>query len=340
MAARRTGKEDVAAWGGLYAAARAFNELQPWKRMGDDLLFGVLDPVSGRMGYGCVLGAVRQVFALALYRGAQGYDCYRKMRDIGSAADFEDVMAENDCLMADFVDYEEVWKEDRAMMRAVGARFSGPNMFPVFRSIRPGRIPWHIDRAEALVLSAALRRAAAVYRDCAAGAVDLAARAGRILCFEAEGSAGRWEAEPAPPERHVAAVAVDSSAALGIRTLPVRPWTVWEVDAAGTSSIIKDEAGPYFAKLALVVDRASRFIFELHLFAPGESATERAAGALTKAIRQAGFRPGKAVVRSQDLLVALRPLAAAFDVALERGAVRSLLDVRADMTRAMRRGGP
>ena len=127
---------------------------------------------------------------------------------------------------------------------------------------------------------------------------------------------------------------------MSIRTLPVRPGTVWEVDAAGTSSIVKDEEGPYFAKLALVVDRPTRFIFELNMFAPGDSATERTAGALTAAIRKAKFRPGKVVVRSQDLLVALRPLAAAFDVPLERGAVRSLLEVRADMTRALKRGEP
>lgn len=340
MARQRADQDDIAAWRELYAAARAFNELQPWKQMTDDLLFGVMDPVSRRMGYCCVLGAVRQVFALALYRGAEGYDCYRKMRGIGSAADFEDVMAENDCLMADFVDYEEVWKEDKAMMRVAGERFSGPNMFPVFRSTRPGRIPWHINRVEALVLAAALRRAGAVYKDCAAGTLDLASRPGSILCFDSEEAAGRWEPEPAPPGKDIGPVAVDSAAAMSIRTLPVRPGTIWEVDAAGTSSIVKDEEGPYFAKLALVVDRPTRFIFELNLFPPGDSATERTAGALTAAIQKTGFRPGKVVVRSQDLLVALRPLAAAFDVPLERGAVRSLLEVRADMTRAMKRGEP
>lgn len=336
MARQRADKEDIEAWRELYAAARAFNELQPWKQMSDDLLFGVLDPASQRMGYCCVLGAVRQVFALVVYRGAEGYDCYRKMRGVKSPTDFEDVMAENDCLMADFVDYEEVWKEDKAMMRAAGARFSGPNMFPVFRSTRLGRIPWHINRAEALVLAGALRRAVAVYEGCAAGTLDLASRPGSILCFDS--SDGRWEPEPAPPAKDVAALAVDPDTAMSLRTLPVLPGSVWEADASGTSSIVKDAEGPYFAEVALVVDRASRFIFELAMFSPADSPTQRAADALSAAIRKAGFRPGKAVVRSQDLLVALRPLAAAFDIALERGAVRSLLEVRADMTRAMKRG--
>ena len=328
---------DPGPWMNLYEAARAFNGLQPWRLLGDDQVFGVMDPKSGRMGYCCVLGALDELFALSVYRGAIGYDCYKKTRDADSDADIDDAMSIADILMAEFVDWEEVHKEDKAAMRRAGAGFSGPNMFPVFRSTKPGRIPWHIDDAEAFYLSAALKRGSAVFAAVSTGALDLASQPGRILCFYPGETTGRWEDEPALPRRESVPIQVDSAAAMSIRSYPIRAELVWEADAAGTTSVVKGKPGPYFAQAALVVDRASLFLFPVELYEPGAPAAQKAADAVCRACADARVRPARIVVRSQELLVALEPLGTALGVSLERGAVPSLDRVRADMAAAMRR---
>ena len=66
-------------WKELYAAAAAFLKLEAWERFEDSEVFGVRDPATGEMGYACILGALGQVFALCVYRGAEGFDIHRRM---------------------------------------------------------------------------------------------------------------------------------------------------------------------------------------------------------------------------------------------------------------------
>jgi len=56
-------------WKALYEAALEFKELAPWNWMNDTDFFGVKDPVSGEIGYCCIMGAAGEYYALGLYSG-------------------------------------------------------------------------------------------------------------------------------------------------------------------------------------------------------------------------------------------------------------------------------
>src|SRR6266542_3100559 len=94
--------------GRLYAASGRFFNKAPWRWMVNEDLFGVHDPASGLTGYACVMGTLGEVFGLAVYPGAHGYDCYRRaMAGAAEPADFETV-ARQDCLLASFEDRESL----------------------------------------------------------------------------------------------------------------------------------------------------------------------------------------------------------------------------------------
>lgn len=60
-------------WKDLCAAAVRFADRRLWDRLEDSSVFGVRDPVSGQMGYACVLGALGEMMALCVYRGDEGW---------------------------------------------------------------------------------------------------------------------------------------------------------------------------------------------------------------------------------------------------------------------------
>ena len=108
---------DIQTWKNLYQAAAAFYALQPWELFEDGEIFGVKYPVSGEIGYCCVLGALGEVFALCMYRGSEGLALHRKMQagEINPAID--DSFAMQNALMAEFCDRKDMEKEDLAVIK-------------------------------------------------------------------------------------------------------------------------------------------------------------------------------------------------------------------------------
>src|ERR1044071_8695415 len=61
-----------ALWKALTAAADEFSRLAPWEWMGDSQVIGLRHPVSKEVLLGSILGRLRSMFALLLYRNAAG----------------------------------------------------------------------------------------------------------------------------------------------------------------------------------------------------------------------------------------------------------------------------
>lgn len=106
--------------------------------MEDDEIFGVKDPVSGEIGWCCILGANAQVYALCMYRGSEGLALYRKLRRDEIDIEQDDVFALQNCLMAEFCDRGEVEKEDLALLKTTVV-----GVIHIFQGFRMGLVGQH-----------------------------------------------------------------------------------------------------------------------------------------------------------------------------------------------------
>src|SRR3989442_11749012 len=55
-------------WKALFAAADDFNRLAPWKWMHDSQIIGLRHPITNEVWLGSILGRLRSMFALLVYR--------------------------------------------------------------------------------------------------------------------------------------------------------------------------------------------------------------------------------------------------------------------------------
>jgi hypothetical protein len=72
-----------------------------------------------------------------------------------------------------FGDRDDLQKEDREVIRSLGLRFRGRNAWPLFRSQRPGYVPWFLEKEEVLFLTAAIQQALVVADEVRSGKLDL-----------------------------------------------------------------------------------------------------------------------------------------------------------------------
>lgn len=320
-------------WKKLYAAASQFEALMPWKTFDDDELFGVQDPADGQMGYGCILGALGEVLALNVYRGAEGFDLHQRMQK--AEIDFErgEFLPLQNCLMAEFTDRESLEKADLEAIRKLGLHFRGPRAWPMFRSHLPNHGPWHLAEPEAVFLTFALRCACDVTRKVEAGELDLKARQGQVFCYFPKGSVHefetRWEphpthrAEPPPP------LALDAERLTKIRQKPLAPGGVWEADVSYFPVCLTDRDRPYFPRNTIVADRDSHFILGGGVLAPEKPAHQALADAVLESVESSGTLPNEVHVRDDKMVAALAPLGKELGVKIEaRGRLDSVLDAR------------
>ena len=127
---RRTGQPVIplvsaATWQALLAAADDFNRLAPWEWMHDSHVIGLRHPVTREVLLGSILGRLRQMFALLVYRREAGRRwLLNTILNDGDSGGFErdDTAFEQDLVKAEFVPKRELVKEDRAALAAAATR--------------------------------------------------------------------------------------------------------------------------------------------------------------------------------------------------------------------------
>ncbi|MFQ5950296.1 MAG: hypothetical protein ACE5J1_06390, partial [Nitrospiria bacterium] len=137
-------------WSALYEAAIAFKKLRCWEWMVDSDLFGVQNPENGEIGYCCVMGALGEVLALNVYPGTEGLRSYWYMHEQSRLAEEGVPVADpfllnsQKCLMTSFEDRKDLHKTDLNSIKKLGLKFHGRKAWPLFRSYRPGFVPWYL----------------------------------------------------------------------------------------------------------------------------------------------------------------------------------------------------
>ena len=119
-------------WKDLYDAAIEFKRKECWNWMWDYDLFGVQNPVTGEMGYCCVMGGAGEFFALAVYLGSEGLNGYLELQSKKNYPSLEDMLNLQKLLMASFEDRKYLQKEDFQVIKKIGG-MSSLSFIPVVK---------------------------------------------------------------------------------------------------------------------------------------------------------------------------------------------------------------
>lgn len=344
----------VETWKALLAAADDFNRLAPWDWMHDSHIVGLRHPVTKEALLGSVLGRLRTVFALLVYRHDAGHRwLMNTILNAGHSGGLEDedTAFEQDLVKVEFTVKRELWKEDRAMLANAGysPALKRGHEWPVFRSLVPGGFPWHVTQAEAETLLFALPRVAAFARllreqpevcdDHLDGQIaylpdDFDPAAGGL-----HGGQLDWQPMIPPPEPLPDSVSFDEPTQARLLKLTRAKGLHLELDLTYSSIVVADAERPRFPKLAMAVDRDSGFVGGFHLSDFKDSDGAAALGTVLQyALQQLGHRPATIRVQRARVAAMLSKVARELGIPIRHEAELPTLNaVRDSMERRFRR---
>ncbi len=134
-------------WIRLYQAAIRIRESAPWEWLDEGQVFGVQDPDTGEIGFVSIMGALGEHYAVASYAGSKGLYGFRSLQQMDLKSDAGMVL-EIPQLQLSFEDRGELTREDLHVIKQLGLKFRGRSAWPLFRSYRPGYLPWSFDSDE------------------------------------------------------------------------------------------------------------------------------------------------------------------------------------------------
>ncbi len=135
----------------LYELLGQVRDLAPWKWMEEDQIFGVQDPNTGELSFVSIMGQAGEHYAVAAYQGMRGFYGFMNLLVAGPNMGLEGVL-QTPQLQASLEDREMVEQRDRDQMKTLGLKYRGRNAWPLFRSYRPGYLPWFLEPDEARTL--------------------------------------------------------------------------------------------------------------------------------------------------------------------------------------------
>ncbi len=309
-------------WRRLYEAAVAFKETTPWNWMYDSDLFGVRNPLTGEIGYSCVLGAAGEVFGLTVYRGSDGLDVYLDLESRQIGGNDPDLLFIQRCLMADFQDREMLDKTDRDVIGSLGLTFRGRNAWPQFRSYIPGYVPWHLTDTEASFLAAALEQTIAVSLRFRENPSVLDSPSGyEYLVRTAKQEEGKWVWQdewlnPDPvEEKELSFEPLNEERLAQIKDVLSPSDQIWEGDFFHIQNPVKEEGRPYYPRLFVWADVRSGCLFGQDMNRPDEPIT-LLRECLLEILERSDIYPREIRVRKPEAVELLAPLAESLDIKL------------------------
>ncbi|MFO1498189.1 MAG: hypothetical protein U1G07_07320 [Verrucomicrobiota bacterium] len=320
-------------WQRLLVAADELSRLAPWTWMHDSQLVGLRDPSTGEKLLCSILGRLREVFGVIVYRRPAGRRWV--LNAILDSADptvrrDQDTALDQDCLKVEFVVKRELDGPDRAVLTTAGfapKAKRGP-IWPTFRSMLPGGYPWFVTQEEAEMLVFALPRVAAfaiLCRDTPGLKADL--RNGEVanLPEAYDPAAGPlqpadldWQPEIIPPEPPPVSATLDEATIERLASLPQPKGLQLEVDIFYGPSPVSEGDRPFFPKTSLAVESTSGLIAGFRLGGvTDQEMADNLTGVIQGALVQLGARPERLCVQRQRVAQMLLPLAQTLGISLQ-----------------------
>jgi hypothetical protein len=313
-------------WKNLYDAALEFKKIECWNWMWDSDIFGVQNPESGEIGYCCVMGRLGQHYALAVYLGTEGLEGYSKIQSGEISPDDIDVLNIQKCLMASFEDRKFLRKPDFDVIKELGLKFRGRKSWALFRSYRPGFVPWYLAKEEAKFLTLALQQAKEValrFKKDRGMLTPPQENHYLVRVPQKEGEILWWKDEWLKPrllkKAEVTPVAIDETRLERIERAVSSRQGVWEADFFWLPGGVKekDEERPYYPLAFLLVDHPSTFILATHL-TPLWSNMPEFLDQFLSTIEHVNFLPKAVLVRKEEVFELLKPVTSRLGIKLRK----------------------
>jgi hypothetical protein len=304
----------------LYRLAADLFGLRPWQVLDEDNLIAVHDSVTGELRYCSVMGALGEVFSMHAYIGAEGLLQFRKM-EADEITDPGEFIASSHCIYVEFVSKAELLRQDRELLAALGHPQGRGMASPIFRTMRPGFLPWFVNEEEARILAECIR---AVIVVCASMASRKNVDFWNVddtypMVTRAKGPKPRYHVEMfhaiLPPEPPVVPVLLAKETLSAIRGQDYAVRGVMELDLTYSGAAIgKKGERNACATIAIAVDAESGMVLAPEVTDSSIPAGDTLAKVFLKAIQTTRTLPREVRVRSQKLKDSLAPLMESFGV--------------------------
>ena len=317
----------------LHSAFGIFWDASPWQALDDLDVVGV-EHLSGRYtGYCSVLGSAFREYGLAVFIGDEGLSGYLDLVNDEVDPESPEGFERMNALLAVRGDRESLSESERAAMRRAGLRYRGRGTWPIFRSLRPGYLPWRLDEDEAVFLTAALGNMIDVASRVSSGDLVLYGEDNSDLMLMRVFQDGEWidqwkrypePVTPAPtPEYH------DAERLRRLNLSIPNGSAVWEVGVFYVHTSVQEERGsrPYFPTMALAVDRSTTLIVGMKLLRESPSYDERR-DALVEMLESADSLPALVVVDSVEIAMLALPILYELGVELTLKVTPGIYDAR------------
>ncbi len=310
-------------WQKLYEAAIEFRKLEPWKWMHETDIFGVQNPETGEIGYCCIMGELGEMLAMAVYRGTEGLNGYKKIQSGHIDTEDPDSLFVQDCIMLSFENKKFVHEDDREIINELGLKFRGKNAWPVFRSYRPGYFPWFLNRNEIIYMTFVINQAIIVcLRIKDNWRILLAPKKGLYLVRAPEMRNGvlTWKDSwmfPMPVEarKEESVFNIDENKIKEIKNKLSFSTNIWEIDFFYSPVPISQGEQPFFPYSLMVIDHDSGLINFMHIAEPFKYHNEFV-DKFIEFLETNGIIPLEILVRKEEVKKFLEPFASILNIKL------------------------
>jgi hypothetical protein len=304
----------------LYRLASDLYGLRPWRVLDEDNLIAVRDSVTGELCYCSVMGALGEVLSMHAYIGTEGLRQFRRIA-AEEIADPGEFFASTHCVYVEFVPRSELLRQDRELLTTLGHPKGRGMASPIFRTMRPGFLPWFVTEEEARTLAECIR---AVIVLCAAVASQESVKFWKLadtypMVTRTEGAEPRYHVEMfhsiLPPEAPVVPVRLAEETLLAARAHDYAVRGVMELDITYSGAAIgKKGERNAFASIAIAVDAETGMVLAPEVTDSSVPAGDALAKVFLKAIQTSWTLPKEVRVRNQKLKDSLATLMESFGV--------------------------
>lgn len=312
-------------WRTLYDAAAELKALAPWEKLDNMNLIVITLPGEEEPYFCSLLGNGGQAYGVAVYPGYVAFSQLMRLHYSASGPLPMLFLLDQRSINCHFGDREDIEKEDREPMKALGLRFRGRGQWTYFRSMKPGQFPWMISAEEADCLCRLFPHLLDACRCCLDGGYEFDDAS--FMKWSCED--GQWRASSLLRSKIQLAIPIpvfDPEEQASLEKARKTKKSL-ELDAWYLPVPIQDKrsAAPHSMHMAILADRKDDMILDQQL-TPSDESTQYAWVALLCSYIEKHGRPANLYVRDEWMAMPIKQLCNDLGIKLHIGKRMQIMD--------------